>query len=860
MSKGPYAFKNPTARDFQNSTADLASLLPAQNLKFQRADWTLFRTVEGLQQCAGVTKDKLIPLVLKELADNGLDTGANIDFGELPNGGYFIEDDGPGFGREDGTDSTPEEIAQLFSIDRPMMSTKFLRLPQRGMLGNGLRVVAGAVLASEGGSLVVITRGRRIVLRPVRNGSTSVVKVGKVKSVRGTRVEISFGHALPADEAALSWVRFAHLFAFGGKSYSGKSSPHWYDVPSFHELLDASGDRPVRDLIANLDGCTGARAGEIVEAAHLGRAICVDDITRQQATKLLQVAQQYAKPVTPQRLGAVGPELIADHAYAIVRGKTDAIPFIPFVVEAWATPANRMKLCVCVNRTPVTGDIMARRDERDIDIDGCGLYHTVAKAKKTEHFDIWLNITTPYMPLLSNGKAPNLKPFIDEITAAVTRVVRKAHRPKTGDKVTQKSIVLDNLDDVIAENSGDGAYRFNERQVFYGLRPIIRAEIGEELKIGNFKSIIDDYEEEHGEIPGMYREPRGSITHPHRNETITLGTLMVEEYERPEWTFNKLIYIEKEGANEALKDNGWLERHDCTVMSSKGYSTRAARDLIDKLAEHDEPITVFAVTDADAFGSMIYQTLQEETQARGARNITIINLGLHPWEAIAMGLEVEEVEVKQNKAGEDRRKPVADYVKKADKSGKHGKVPVGKAPDGETWEQWLQTHRVELNAMTTPQFIEWLDGKMAAAKHGKLIPPNEVLEVELKARIEEKVRADITERILLEAKIDDQVKAAVDAIKTPRAATLVKDIKRLFKTKPERDWRSHIEAVATERTKKEEECQRRSKNASAGRSKNTSTMLASRAPNWGPSSDIRLGRDYPPVCPSWHGVSGSCSD
>ena len=59
---------------------------------------------------------------------------------------------------------------------------------------------------------------------------------------------------------------------------------------------------------------------------------------------------------------------------------------------------------------------------------------------------------------------------------------------------------------------------------------------------------------------------------------------------------------------------------------------------------------------------------------------------------------------------------------------------------------------------------------------------------------------------------------------------------------------------------KKPDCQRRSKNASAGRSKNTSTMLASRAPNWGPSSDIRLGRDYPPVCPSWHGVSGSCSD
>jgi hypothetical protein len=43
----------------------------------------------------------------------------------------------------------------------------------------------------------------------------------------------------------------------------------------------------------------------------------------------------------------------------------------------------------------------------------------------------------------------------------------------------------------------------------------------------------------------MYREPRGSITHPHRGETLTLGDLMVEGYERPEWTFNKLVYIER---------------------------------------------------------------------------------------------------------------------------------------------------------------------------------------------------------------------------------------------------------------------------------------------------------------------------
>ena len=82
---------------------------------------------------------------------------------------------------------------------------------------------------------------------------------------------------------------------------------------------------------------------------------------------------------------------------------------------------------------------------------------------------------------------------------------------------------------------------------------------------------------------------------------------------------------------------------------------------------------MFCVHDADGYGTMIYQTLQEATKARGARKIEIINLGLEPWEAIAMGLEIETV-----KEG-DRRKPVADYVKAADESGEHGTLPTARA-------------------------------------------------------------------------------------------------------------------------------------------------------------------------------------
>jgi hypothetical protein len=738
-------------------------------LKFEREDWSLFRTIEGLQQRAGVTKERLRRLVLKELADNGLDDGAPVRFGELPKGGYFVEDDGPGI------DGTPEEIAALFSISRPMISTKLLRLPTRGALGNGLRVVAGAVLTSAG-SLVVITRDRRIVLRPERDGSTTVVSVKTIRCPVGTRVEISFGPALPCDANTLLWAMMARRLARTGQSYAGKSSPWWYDVAQFHELLFASGDRPVRELIAHLDGCTGTKAGEIVAEARLGRAIC-KDVTCQQAAKLLSVARANARQVQPKRLGAIGPYAFPDLAYACSYGVKQIGSVapkaeIPFSVEAWAGETNDddTELMVCVNRTPITGDIEAARDKRDIDAFGCGLHHTIAQAPKDAQFSIRLNITTPYMPITSDGKAPDLLPFHNEITTAVGKAVRKAHRPNAGSRVSQKDSVLDNLDAAIAKVSDDGRYRFNQRQVLYVIRKIVRDEIGETLTTANFANIITDYENEHGEIPGMYREPRGSIYHPHRDETITLGTLMVEEYERPAWTFNRLLYIEKEGFSEPLKDVRWGERHDCAVMSSKGFSTRAARDLIDKLAEHDEPITVFCVHDADAFGTTIYQSLQEETRARGARKIKIVNLGLERDEAEEMGLEVEEVKET------DRRKPVAEY-----------------ASDD---EEWFQTNRVELNAMTTPHFIEWLDEKMA--DYDKLTPPADVLEAELAARIEDKVRAEVTERILREARFEDQVTAAIAEIKKPGAAELRQGIEGMFEQEPEREWRDHIEEVASE--------------------------------------------------------------
>ncbi len=122
----------------------------------------------------------------------------------------------------------------------------------------------------------------------------------------------------------------------------------------------------------------------------------------------------------------------------------------------------------------------------------------------------------------------------------------------------------------------------------------------------------------------------------------------------------------------------------------------AAKDLIDRFAELEEDITVYCIHDAGASGTGIYQALQEETKARGKRKVDIVNLGLEPWEALKMEIIPEEVSYK-------KRQSVAGYVREY--------TAAHFEDDGTDWDEWLQGHRVELNAMTTEHFLEWLDGK-----------------------------------------------------------------------------------------------------------------------------------------------------
>ena len=110
-------------------------------LLFAREDWSLYTSLATLPQRAGVSASMLPWLVAKELCDNALDTAdaaghpGAVEVSVDAAGTLIVKDHGAGI-----PGATPEQLAHLFCVARPMVSSKLLRRPSRGAVGNGLRV------------------------------------------------------------------------------------------------------------------------------------------------------------------------------------------------------------------------------------------------------------------------------------------------------------------------------------------------------------------------------------------------------------------------------------------------------------------------------------------------------------------------------------------------------------------------------------------------------------------------------------------------------------------------------------------------------------------------------------------------
>jgi hypothetical protein len=438
-----------------------------------------------------------------------------------------------------------------------------------------------------------------------------------------------------------------------------------------------------------------------------------------------------------------------------------------------AKPKDISDLCANVAVRRVEGS--------DYAIFGCQLRHRFAAGRKDAgEFRVLLNVITPYVPLTSSGKDPDLVPMLDEILKALEKAVRVAKRtaPRIrGTRSSQNSVVRARIEAAAAKLSGGGSYLFSLRQLFYELRPYLIQVLGREPKYGTFSRIVGEYEDERGDVAHLYRDDRGTLYHPHTRETIPLGTRSVADYKRPQYAFRSLLFCEKEGLFPMLKHAGWPERFDCALVSSKGFATRAAIRLIQILKDAPEVIVVFVLHDADGPGTVIYEVLERALQPHG---IEVVNLGLDPAEARDMGLTSEPVTRKKN-----TRVPVAEYIPDAD-------------------AEWLQENRIELNAMTTPQFIEWLSAKVRACfrRKGltlKVVPPATVLHERLEQEARTAIERCIVDEVLREADIPARVAAAYARAKPQLKAgakALGRGLADCLKSRPNQHWTDIVKAEA----------------------------------------------------------------
>jgi hypothetical protein len=152
-------------------------------------------------------------------------------------------------------------------------------------------------------------------------------------------------------------------------------------------------------------------------------------------------------------------------------------------------------------------------------------------------------------------------------------------------------------------------------------------------------------------------------------------------------------------------------------MSTKGMSVVAARKLADEMCyKYDIPLLL--LHDFDKAGFSIAGTLQRDTRRYEFQNaITTVDLGLSLADVQAMSLESEH-----------------QFHRKGSRESLIANLRENGASQAEIdfmfadFNRMRSTRRVELNAMTSPQFVAFLEHKLKEAGITKIIPESEILE------------------------------------------------------------------------------------------------------------------------------------
>ena len=305
------------------------------------------------------------------------------------------------------------------------------------------------------------------------------------------------------------------------------------------------------------------------------------------------------------------------------------------------------------------------------------------------------------------------------------RATRMTREPRT----TQKEAAWEVMEQAYLAASGGGRLPALARQIYYQARPKIMALTDDkELAYGYFsQTLLPDYIEETGVDWNVVYDARGHFEEPHTHRRIGCGTIEVGNYLHaakdpaivaaafadanidiigPAGNLSAVLFCEKEGFNPLFRAVNLANRHDLMVISTKGVSVTAARQLIDTVCgDHDLPL--FVLHDFDHAGFLILGTLQRDTRRyQFSSAVEVIDLGLRL--ADIAGLE---------------REPAAATKVSADI--RRAQLAENGAADAEI--AILLNGRVELNAMTSDALIAMIERKLRAHGLQKVIPEDDLL-------------------------------------------------------------------------------------------------------------------------------------
>jgi hypothetical protein len=370
-------------------------------------------------------------------------------------------------------------------------------------------------------------------------------------------------------------------------------------------------------------------------------------------------------------------------------------------------------------------------------------------------------------------------------------------------ELTIKDITFGNMEKVYATVSGGGKFPAGARQVFYGMRPIVLNKLPDkDLESQYFtQTLLPQYLQEHPDQTASWDvvyDDRGHLSEPHTDRTIGIGTLSVRDYlakchnghdaaeieppsintdyetHGPANRFQNVLYIEKEGFLPLLQKAQIAERFDLAIMSSKGMGSTAARTLMEGLAG----VRILVMHDFDKAGFSIVGTLQRDTRRfQFSRSIEIVDLGLRLADVQAEDLEGESVSLR-------------------------GASPEFNLEDnGATKEEIAyltgngtgRGQRVELNAMTSPQFIAFLERKLKQHAVSKVVPGKAVLkDAYRRAYLAHRVNAEIDD-------IFDEINKEAEDLAVPK--DLEKRVQARLKQHPEMPWDAVVSELAEQTTK-----------------------------------------------------------